>query len=339
LGFFLADARLAEDKIGVENPDLRKDAAILAAASLATSTRKTYSTGQRNWLAFAKKRGFPPFPLTETSITLWVANLARTLKPSTVDTYLAAVLRLARDIGYSCDRAQFNLLRDVLRGVKNLKGHLSLPLRKPIDCATLRRFAYYFNFNKWDDSMLWAAMTLGTLGLLRSGEFALDESETLQSNKLLRIRDVSLELVSGTPVLRVTLRHTKTDVHKVGVIVTIGYSGKSVCAVTAMIRYLLFRKGASDNDPLFVFSDGVVLRRNALIKFARAYLVKIGENSAAYAGHSFRIGGATDLASRALPDHEIQAAGRWTSDAFKRYVRFADERNISRARVMCADIA
>lgn len=255
-----------------------------------------------------------------------------------MDTYLASVLRLAKEIGYPCDRAQFTLLRDVLKGVKNLKSGEALPLRKPIDCATLRRFLYYINFDSWDLSMLWAAMTLATFGLLRSGEFALDESESLQSAKLLRLNDVTFEQVASTDVLRLRLRNSKTDKNRTGVIVTVGESGKSVCAVRAMRHYLRFRGKAVEDDPLFTFRDGAVLRRNTLIKFSRVFLEKIGEDSKSYAGHSFRIGGATDLASRAVPDHEIQAAGRWTSDAFKLYVRFADERNIKRAKIMSGDI-
>ena len=42
---------------------------------------------------------------------------------------------------------------------------------------------------------------------------------------------------------------------------------------------------------------------------------------AAYGPHSLRIGGATALAFSGVPGEQIQAAGRWHSDAYLRYLR------------------
>ncbi|THH13228.1 hypothetical protein EW146_g6963 [Bondarzewia mesenterica] len=39
------------------------------------------------------------------------------------------------------------------------------------------------------------------------------------------------------------------------------------------------------------------------------------------AGHSLRAGGATHFAAAGWPDERIQALGRWTSQAFKTYIR------------------
>ena len=40
--------------------------------------------------------------------------------------------------------------------------------------------------------------------------------------------------------------------------------------------------------------------------------------------HSFRIGGATAAASDGISDSTIQILGRWSSDAYRRYLRFSD---------------
>ncbi|KAI0055192.1 hypothetical protein BV25DRAFT_1773520, partial [Artomyces pyxidatus] len=40
-----------------------------------------------------------------------------------------------------------------------------------------------------------------------------------------------------------------------------------------------------------------------------------------FAGHSLRAGGATHFASEGWPDDRIQALGRWSSEAFRIYIR------------------
>ena len=325
--------------MAIDEPSLTREAALYAAASLRASTRRVYSTGQRRWVKFAMDRGFSPFPLTESAITLWVTDLARSLAPSTVDSYLSATLRLARELGYPCDRPHFQLLSDVLQGIRNVKGTGFRELRKPITCRVLQRIQGQLDSHTWNGRMLWAAMTLGTIGLLRSGELALDEAEPRTSPKLLCIGAVQFERTQTSVLMRVRLRDTKTDRARKGVTVTVGPTGRSVCAVTAMAAFISMRPNAAPTDPLFIFEDGVILRRRALVRFTKVLLKNAGVDNTLYAGHSFRIGGATDLASRGVPDHEIQAAGRWTSDAFKRYVRFADDRHLARASTMALNIA
>ena len=41
--------------------------------------------------------------------------------------------------------------------------------------------------------------------------------------------------------------------------------------------------------------------------------------------HSFRIGGASAAASAGIPDSQTQILGRWSSDAYRRYLRLSDK--------------
>jgi hypothetical protein len=177
--------------------------------------------------------------------------------------------------------------------------------------------------------MLWAAMTLGTLGLLRSGEFALDERESVLSRKRLRVADVCFIRVGVRLALRLHLRQSKTDVNAAGVYVHVGATGAVVCAVEAMRAFLerrVLMEGPADPEAsLFVFSDGALLRRQQLTVLLRELVRQLGMDMALFSGHSFRIGGASDLAHAGAQDHVIQMIGRWSTDTYKRYIVTAPE--------------
>ncbi|CAB4006783.1 Retrovirus-related Pol poly from transposon 412 [Paramuricea clavata] len=49
---------------------------------------------------------------------------------------------------------------------------------------------------------------------------------------------------------------------------------------------------------------------------------------------SFRIGAATSTAAAGIPDHLIQSLGRWTSQAYLRYIRTASDMFLSIAPLL-----
>lgn len=78
----------------------------------------------------------------------------------------------------------------------------------------------------------------------------------------------------------------------------------------------------SSRDHLFPFNsflwlrgDGSIPTRNWFIARLRARFPK------SISGHSLRAGGATSLAAAGVPFDQIQAMGRWSSEAFRIYVR------------------
>ena len=77
----------------------------------------------------------------------------------------------------------------------------------------------------------------------------------------------------------------------------------------------------SKDSPLFIKADGKPLTRVEFVDFVRSILESMGPNSSSYAGHSFRIGGATAAAAAHIPDHLIKSMGRWSSDCYQTYIR------------------
>ena len=73
--------------------------------------------------------------------------------------------------------------------------------------------------------------------------------------------------------------------------------------------------------PLFQFASGPYLTRATLSTILRdCFHDNVNINT-----HSFRIGGASAAAAAGVPYFVIQQLGRWSSDAFKRYIRLSTD--------------
>ena len=123
-------------------------------------------------------------------------------------------------------------------------------------------------------------------------------------------------------VLHVRLKASKTDPFRKGCFIHISRGNSLLCAVQSLITYLHVQgKGAG---PLFLFQGGRPLSRAALSDWLRRILSAAGI-SGSFSSHSFRIGAATVAARNGVPDHLIQALGRWSSDAYQLYIRMPSE--------------
>ena len=75
---------------------------------------------------------------------------------------------------------------------------------------------------------------------------------------------------------------------------------------------------------LFLFQDGRPLSRALLTGWLRGFLARAGVPGN-FSSHSFRIRVATVAARPGIPDHLIQPLGRWSSKAYKSYIRTPSE--------------
>ena len=92
------------------------------------------------------------------------------------------------------------------------------------------------------------------------------------------------------------------------------------CPKTALVNFLKIRSAA--NGPLFTNERGIAISRYALLKVLKACINLAGLNEASFNTHSFRVGRASDLASNGDSGLMIRETGRWTSNAFMKYLRF-----------------
>ena len=91
------------------------------------------------------------------------------------------------------------------------------------------------------------------------------------------------------------------------------------CHVRSLEAFISLR--GNHDGPLFAFRTGEGITRSW---FSTKFNILLGIcqlDSKVFKGHSFRIGGASLAAARSLSDAQIRSLGRWTSNAFEKYLR------------------
>ena len=132
------------------------------------------------------------------------------------------------------------------------------------------------------------------------------------------LADIAVDSDTKLSCLRVRIKASKTDPFRKGCFIHIGRGNYPLCALQSVMDYLAVR--GNSGGPLFLFQDGRPLSRPLLTNWIRQILARAGIPGS-FSSHSFRIGAATVAARRGIPDHLIQALGRWSSNAYQLYIR------------------
>lgn len=284
--------------------------------SLAPSTSSKYSSCLNRYLAWAARLDLVAFPLCETNLVLYASQIAQSSSYANVKLNLAAVKYFAIAHGYHVGR--YDRLYLVVRGIRKCQGRkFNKPKRTPVTPNLLRMiksnlFASDYTFA--DKCMLWSAMTMAFFGLLRASEYTCKFVHQYDPETDLCLNDVRCTSVG----VAVRIKASKTDVFREGVTIRIAPNATSICPVNALTNYL--RTRTCKNGPLFMFQNGNFLRRADVSRSMKIF----SGTSENMSSHSFRIGAATTLANLGYPRWLIQSLGRWSSDAYRSYLRVAD---------------
>ena len=291
--------------------------------SVAPSTWKVYHAAWSSFLTFASQCGFRPFPLAPSTLEWYVVGSAARLRYSTLKVYVAALKFINTFLGWNSSQVSSDRLYYIMRGIRRTQS-LTLPprpRRTPIALAHLRQLFAHVDLTRTyiDARCFRAAFTLAFFGLLRVSEFTCPAAGVFDPTNHLCITDIVL---SRDPVLlHVRIKASKTDPFRTGCSIRVARTDNIFCPVTAMFSYLRVR--LPRQGPLFILENGSFLTR-ADVRAVLA-LVFPSSSSGNINTHSFRIGGASMLASLGVPDATIQLLGRWSSNAFRRYIHVSDQ--------------
>lgn len=284
-----------------------RTAAYLRAAR-APNTERAYRADWRHFSAWCDGRGRTALPADEATVALYLADLAGTHKPSTLQRRVSAIAQAHKAAGYTPPTK--GGAAKTLAGIRRTHG-TAQEGKAPARTAEVRRMV-----STCGDGPLGtrdrALLLLGFAGAFRRSELVgLDVSD----------------LDFGANGLTVTLRRSKTDQEGAGQKVGVPYgSHPDTCPVRALRAWLDTAGIASGAVFRRVDRWGHVLPER-LTGQAVALVVKrraeaAGLDPARYAGHSLRAGLATAAAEAGVPERVIMAQTRHRSlPMVRRYIR------------------
>ena len=168
----------------------------------------------------------------------------------------------------------------------------------------------------FDSQMFRSACSLAFSAFLRVSEFTCS-SAACHHKKCLMFS--SIEVTDSK--LSVLLSRSKSNQFGPGQRLLISRSSSGICPVREFKKYSRLRRMSMPvSRPAYVLSDGSYLTPSTFNRVVKSCLQGMPE-AHRYSSHSFRIGAASTARVQGVPLDAIQDAGRWKSDAFRRYLR------------------
>ena len=209
----------------------------------------------------------------------------------------------------------------MLRGLKRSQGSPAAQ-RLLITDSLLLVIHRALDLKNFNHCAFWAACMLGYFGFLHAAEFTVPNLASFSPAIHLSVADIAVDSRQSPTCLRVSIKASKTDPFRQGCHIYIGLGRAPLCAVNTLLAYLSVRGNVP--GPLFLLANGEPLSRSILTDWLRQIFTTAGI-AGNFSSHSFRIGAATVAAHSGIPDHLIQALGRWTSNAYQLYNRTPSE--------------
>ena len=296
----------------------------LQANSIEKSTVKGYTTGARDYLRFCLAHSLPIDPTPQT-LSRYIAYTSRFVASG--PKYLTGVRHFLSAMYPNFDANRSHpLVTSVIRGSKKIRADpvsRKLPLRLHHLSTFLSRA---HSSTSYDDLLFITMLACCFYGCHRIGELVQKNDKSLFDWRKI-IKRSSLIFSNGRAQYR--LPYHKSDPFYRGTDVL--FTPQDVADPVALLATYVSRRdklhGATAS--LFLREDGSHPSRS----WFESKFFSVLDRS--FGGHLARAGGATYYASLGLSEDVIQALGRWSSLAWKIYIR---ENPIIRAELQLAAI-
>jgi hypothetical protein len=281
--------------------------------SLDTSSFGTYTSALNSYLTFCNLHNLPVDP-TQDTLSFYVVFLSSHIKPDSVNSYLSGVCRQLEPFFPEIRRNRTSML--VSRTMAGCMRRFGTPVKRktPLSHANLLFVLDSIVSSPSHDDLLFAAVMLtGFHALMRLGELVFPDKKELRNYRKISLR----HSVSTLPhQYSFFLPSHKADRFFEGNVIVVQKTNTPTDPYHPFLAYLASRDSNFPVHPeLWLTSRGCVPTRHWFISRLRRFFPK------EIAGQSLRSGGATSLAEAGADFDTIQAAGRWSSDAFRIYIR------------------
>jgi hypothetical protein len=174
-----------------------------------------------------------------------------------------------------------------------------------------------------------AALTVAFCGLLRGGEFALQDGEELDIARHLTRADVRFYAEGGCQYAAITIRQLKSKTTLGKTVEVVLRGGGSLFDPVHELRRLFELDPCSEErkhlTPLFRDAQHAAFTVAKVRAMVKALMAAIGCDPKRFGAHSLRIGGATAALAAGVDPAIIRCMGRWSSDVYEIYMRLTRE--------------
>jgi hypothetical protein len=278
--------------------------------SIEKSTALGYVTGARDYIKFCLNHSIPLNPTPHT-LSRYIAYTSQFIASG--PKYLTGARHFLADIYPDFDASRSHpLVQAAINGSKKARAD---PVRRklPLRPAHLEAFLQKARLTgKYDDLLFAVILACCFYGCHRTGELVIKADKRLFDWRKI-IKRSSLTFANGRAGYH--LPYHKADRFYSGT--DILFIEQDVASPVQLLREYVSRRDSLHgvHAALFVREDGSIPDRSW---FDANFF---GMLDRTYGGHSARAGGATFYASLGLSEDVIQALGRWSSQAWKIYIR------------------
>jgi hypothetical protein len=290
---------------------LVRERAIALGSNIDTSTRMAYNSHLQSYLTFCKAHKFPIAPTPDT-LSFYIVYMSHHISPSSVTSYLSGICNRLQPFFPDVRTARCSPL--VVRTLAGCHKLYKTPTRRkhPLSVEDLVFASSQHPSPTHDDTLFLALLYSAFYALHRLGELTWpDHLSTRDWRKVISRSSVQISSDTYSYVLPY---HKGDRFFQSNTVLISRHPGADPLPV--------FHAYLASRDIRFCLRPALWLTSSGLIPTHAWFLRRLhtlfpGD----VAGHSLRSGGATFFAAAGWPDERIQALGRWSSDAFKIYIR------------------
>ncbi|XP_039541789.1 mucin-5AC-like [Pimephales promelas] len=286
-------------------------------------TLQSYVTAWRCFKTFhvSYNLSFPDFSLLSITSFISYLNSIKGLQVGSIKGYLSGI-QFFHKLMYGGPSVEINNSQTslLIKGIQ--RSQPTRPdARQPITldiltkCIQVLRSGYQpLSSARTLDAMF----ILAFFGFLRCSEIAI----TSKFDPKIHPTISDLSVIDGETISYL-IKQSKTDQTKKGHFIYIFNLASQIQPYQSILAYLQWRspQAKSPLEPLFLDESKKPVTRFWFQKHLKSVLQQSGIPAKNFSSHSFRIGAATSAAQKGLSQQQIQALGRWSSDAFQSYIR------------------